>query len=317
MNVLRSAVNKLVGGNGDGDFPAQVPFTDDPCRVCANPCDQGHPQIPEYLQRKIDQSPLANSIKPYARHILVISGTSSRWQERLEDESGSWVEIVHQGASASKSINKRTLVTACDTMPELGSNLRLSSSLATSSEDIPSTTSTPTPASSSSPDTADVLLFPEALSIPNVPKTKAQETAKSLSLIGHPPDDIPSSPLPESEIAWIMVCTHKKRDKRCGVAGPLLVQEFRNAVVELGMEGQVRVFGVSHFGGHKFAGNVIIYHRNPIVTGNWYGRVTSCEVRPILQSTVKEGKIFKQLWRGKMDDPEGVGATVDKVDKTW
>ncbi|KAJ3035272.1 hypothetical protein HK097_004247, partial [Rhizophlyctis rosea] len=110
------------------------------------------------------------------------------------------------------------------------------------------------------------------------------------------------------------------RDKRCGVAGPILVSEFRKAAIELNMADQIVVMGVSHFGGHKFAGNVIVYHRNPKINGNWYGRVSACHVRPILISTVREGKVFKRLWRGRMEDEaltQAPGAAPEKVDKSW
>ncbi|KAJ1344015.1 hypothetical protein BSLG_001155 [Batrachochytrium salamandrivorans] len=87
----------------------------------------------------------------------------------------------------------------------------------------------------------------------------------------------------------IMVCTHKKRDKRCGVAGPMLIKEFGKSVKELGMEPNVGIFGVSHFGGHRFAGGLIVYRSfsNGDVVGDWYGRVKTCHVLPILKQPSK------------------------------
>ena len=58
--------------------------------------------------------------------------------------------------------------------------------------------------------------------------------------------------------AYVFVCAHVKRDKRCGVAGPLLISEFEQSIAENGLDGSVHVYGVSHIGGHKFAGNVIV-----------------------------------------------------------
>ena len=37
------------------------------------------------------------------------------------------------------------------------------------------------------------------------------------------------------------------------------------------------------------------------MVGDWYGRVRTCHARPILETTVKQDKIFKELWRGRMD----------------
>jgi len=60
----------------------------------------------------------------------------------------------------------------------------------------------------------------------------------------------------------------------------------------------------SHTGGHKFAGNIIIYFPNG--AGVWYGRVSSHEVGAVTK-TVTEGRIFPTLLRGGMNmrRPEG------------
>ncbi|KAL5508216.1 hypothetical protein ACEPAH_5835 [Sanghuangporus vaninii] len=52
----------------------------------------------------------------------------------------------------------------------------------------------------------------------------------------------------------------------------------------------------SHIGGHKFAGNVIIYF--PQGSSVWYGRVTPHEVHAIVHHTILGGKVLPQLLRG-------------------
>jgi len=52
----------------------------------------------------------------------------------------------------------------------------------------------------------------------------------------------------------------------------------------------------SHMGGHKFAGNMIIYTASG--AGVWYGRVTSHNVEPIVQETIIGGKVLPELLRG-------------------
>ncbi|MEW5309943.1 MAG: hypothetical protein WDW38_001783 [Sanguina aurantia] len=49
--------------------------------------------------------------------------------------------------------------------------------------------------------------------------------------------------------AIVCVCAHKRRDKRCGLAGPMLIDEFRRVVEARGLTGQVHVVAVSHIGG--------------------------------------------------------------------
>ncbi|PFH63376.1 hypothetical protein XA68_12340 [Ophiocordyceps unilateralis] len=90
--------------------------------------------------------------------------------------------------------------------------------------------------------------------------------------------------LQDVEDVVVLICGHDRVDWRCGVMGPLLVREFNNQLVKAGLDvrddrvfvpksgswkdyrskrGDVvqaaRVGLVSHVGGHKFAGNVIIY----------------------------------------------------------
>ena len=53
--------------------------------------------------------------------------------------------------------------------------------------------------------------------------------------------------------------------------------------------------------GHKFAGNVICYiHKGQ--TGIWYGRVKSCHCRSIVEETILNGKVIKDLYRGCMSN---------------
>ncbi|KAF2168157.1 hypothetical protein M409DRAFT_65660 [Zasmidium cellare ATCC 36951] len=126
----------------------------------------------------------------------------------------------------------------------------------------------------------------------------------------------------------ILICGHGGRDDRCGKLGPLLREEFQEKlqrqniplshspppleaeVVDTAVEGYVptaRVGLISHIGGHKWAGNVIVYippsfERNSLAgKGIWYGRVGPEHVEGIVQKTVLEGKVIKELFRGGID----------------
>jgi hypothetical protein len=100
----------------------------------------------------------------------------------------------------------------------------------------------------------------------------------------------------------VFICTHKKRDKRCGIAGPLLLTEFNTQIAAQNLGDKVSVHGVSHIGGHKFAGNVIIYNEVEATrVADWYGRMKTCHVEAIVRETVGKGLVFRELWRGRMD----------------
>lgn len=128
----------------------------------------------------------------------------------------------------------------------------------------------------------------------------------------------------------VLICGHGGRDQRCGVYGPLLRGEFEKRLAEQGegievLEGAApvekhaaeekkawgaRVGLISHIGGHKFAGNVIVYIPPGFKTygsdvphplaghGIWYGRVEPKHVEGIVQETIKKGNVIKELFRG-------------------
>lgn len=134
----------------------------------------------------------------------------------------------------------------------------------------------------------------------------------------------------------VLICGHGGRDARCGIFGPVLSTEFekvlekqditveRNAIEvrgpgeskRLSLEGvpiersiSARVGLISHIGGHKFAGNVILYlppglrtahsKAHPLAgCGIWYGRVEPKHVEGIVKETIINGKVIEEFFRG-------------------
>jgi len=85
--------------------------------------------------------------------------------------------------------------------------------------------------------------------------------------------------------------------------------------VDTEVEGYVptaRVGLISHIGGHKWAGNVIVYippsfSSNPLAgKGIWYGRVGPEHVEGIVGKTILDGKVIKELFRGGIDQDRGI-----------
>lgn len=71
--------------------------------------------------------------------------------------------------------------------------------------------------------------------------------------------------------AYVFVCAHTKRDMRCGVCGPILIEKFKEEIQSRELTEQISVYACSHIGGHKYAGNVIIFGTSSEgkVTGDW------------------------------------------------
>ncbi|KAF4976066.1 hypothetical protein FZEAL_7244 [Fusarium zealandicum] len=133
----------------------------------------------------------------------------------------------------------------------------------------------------------------------------------------------------------VLICGHGGRDARCGIMAPVLKTEFEDKLtregfnvlqgaVEVGVKGVERIQGeagqdkttarvgmISHIGGHKFAGNVIVYlppdskmgdEPHPLAGhGIWYGRVEPRNVEGIVRETVMRGNVVADIFRGGID----------------
>jgi len=109
----------------------------------------------------------------------------------------------------------------------------------------------------------------------------------------------------------IFVCAHNKRDRRCGVCGPALIEKLEVEIGARNSKDQIFVSACSHIGGHKYAGNLIIFSADSEgkIAGHWYGYVTPEDVPELLDQHVAKGVIIDRLWRGQM------GLYVEKAEK--
>jgi hypothetical protein len=108
--------------------------------------------------------------------------------------------------------------------------------------------------------------------------------------------------------AHVFVCAHARRDKRCGVCGPALVDALRAEAASSASASAsappppVAVYPCSHVGGHAYAGNVLVFDRAAgVPRGNWFGYVTPADVPALLKEYVGAGAPPPaRLWRGAM-----------------
>ncbi|KAI8876518.1 hypothetical protein K501DRAFT_187112 [Backusella circina FSU 941] len=275
---------KKKGGPPEVDIdqvpPQNLLVEDADCTACANPCDD-HSKYPSYLD--IDrESPLLGSLKSYGRQILIGTGKSD-WPNKIEEEEGTLV------ANLKKILCPMEWVTAVNNTSLISRH-------------------------STKPGAVDVIVVPDNILIGNVGPDDAQLLY----------DVFVSAPLPTGETdsvgyfqsmdlqdltveanpyeSMILICSHKRRDKRCGVTAPILGREFDHVLRELDIsdgEGGTIVLMVSHIGGHRYAGNVVCYINNGS-TGIWYGRVDPCHCKAIVEETIMQGKVIKSIYRGAM-----------------
>jgi hypothetical protein len=61
---------------------AGVPYTLDPCRSCANPCDLGHEEWPRRFDIDLS-SDMLGSVKPYGRQVSLYNHTNEHSKTRV------------------------------------------------------------------------------------------------------------------------------------------------------------------------------------------------------------------------------------------
>ena len=204
--------------------------------------------------------PLAGSVKPYHRHAFACTGARS-WPARLEDAEGllgAMAREVHDLRGAEGPIPK---LTATD--------------------------------ETSSAEGLDLLVFPEAVRYRGIDRDRWRIVLEE-HLLGGARAGVESEPLPGRHV---FVCVHAARDDRCGRCGPPLIEALEAAIEREGLAG-VQVRATSHVGGHKYAGNVIVYPE-----GVWYGYVRPEDAGRLVREHLREGRLLADLHRGGMLAP--------------
>lgn len=155
------------------------------------------------------------------------------------------------------------------------------------------------------------------------PRLASTELIQFIRTYLHPPPPSAGTLYAVSELPYkpqkvyethVLICSHNSRDARCGVIGPILHKLFTSYLEyrgllhpenpDISLRGKVRVGNISHIGGHKFAGNVIIYMppENNWSSGGkgiWYGRVEGqADVERIVNETILQGRVIDELFRG-------------------
>jgi len=149
--------------------------------------------------------------------------------------------------------------------------------------------------------TFTVLVLPDMIKYTGVTESNIQQLADSIANKAFPTDaTLVKEPL---DGAQIFICCHTNKDTRCGVCGPRIYKEFAEQIPQTRFKDQpVSIRRVTHIGGHKFAGNVIIYQYsagNQKVFGDWYGYVDLKDVSRLINEHMIGGRIVKDLWRGR------------------
>ncbi|KAI3813130.1 hypothetical protein L1987_17846 [Smallanthus sonchifolius] len=215
---------------------------------------------------------LSGTAIAYDRHVILCYKTHELWPSRVESSDSHPLPKLLAGALKARKndIPVKTLLTICEGREDAGLS------------------------------DGDVLLFPEMV------KYRGLKEPDIISFV----DEVIVNRKPWSigvqetmTGSHIFVCAHSSRDKRCGFCGPILISKFKEEAELRGLD-NVSVTACSHVGGHKYAGNLIIYSvRDKKVCGHWYGYVTPSDVPELLDNHIGKGEIIDRIWRGQMGTP--------------
>ncbi|PYI19658.1 hypothetical protein BO99DRAFT_384057 [Aspergillus violaceofuscus CBS 115571] len=293
--MLRSLLAR--GGlirNDDYIFPSVEPTQDGP--DCKQDCADCTVQFPSKV--KVETSrPLYGHIKEFHTHVLVATGKSD-WTEHVENEKGSLMEAFDASANQSKH-------GVCSRMMISASNLQ-------SHHEEPEGENNGT----------TILLLPSFTFLDSVHTADVREVVDryidaplaNKGLVAHDPASR-LSPRPCQYDYVVLLCSHRRRDARCGITAPLIKKELERHLRPRGLyrdanderPGGVGIFFVSHVGGHKFSANVLVY-RKAQEQMIWLARMRPEHCEGIVTYTLLQGKVVhpESQLRGGFDRCRGV-----------
>uniref|UniRef100_A0A1J3HZ76 Altered inheritance of mitochondria protein 32 n=1 Tax=Noccaea caerulescens TaxID=107243 RepID=A0A1J3HZ76_NOCCA len=212
---------------------------------------------------------LAGSVGPYGRHVFLCYKSHETWIPRVEAEG--LPQRFAKAFNDHRADLAKTRLTVCGGGESDG----------------------------------DVLIFPEMIRYKAIKDTDVDAFVEDVLINGKP---WTSGIQEELSGSFVFVCAHGSRDKRCGVCGPALMDKFEKEIGSRGLADKIFVLPCSHIGGHKYAGNLIVFSPDSAgnISGHWYGYVTPDDVPAMLDQHIAKGEIIQNLSRGQMKlRPEG------------
>lgn len=260
---------------------------------CSMECDGCFSKFPKSVGNLDESSVLWNLTKPYGIHLVVPTGKTD-WPHDACSEAGKIPNAVARwGEKHSGGTWGNIKVTVSS----------LSPSKYASDDDHHNLLK------------GDVLILPyfiwvkditvqnvgEVLDIvvPEVVSASENDTSPPASVEGFPDVEVSV----DENQSFVFLCSHKTRDKRCGITAPIMKKEMDLHLRDLGLirdagdhrPGGIKVSFINHVGGHKFAANVIIYLKK---SGKniWFARCTPNNAVPIIDECILNGG---KIWPDK------------------
>ncbi|XP_020227034.1 uncharacterized protein LOC109808441 [Cajanus cajan] len=217
---------------------------------------------------------LAGTVDAYERHLFLCYKSHHAWPPRVEASDADPLPKRFAGVwkARKNDVAVKTKITVCEAREEAGFS------------------------------DGDVLIFPDMIKYRGLEESTVEGFFDDVIVSGKEWSGGEQGLLRGSHI---FVCAHGSRDVRCGVCGPVLMEKLNEEIQLRGLKDEISVVACSHVGGHKYAGNVIIFCPGPDgkIIGQWYGYVTPDDVPALLDRQIAKGEVIQKLWRGQMGQP--------------
>ncbi|ORY74859.1 Sucraseferredoxin-like protein [Protomyces lactucae-debilis] len=227
---------------------------------------------------------MRGSVKPLSVHICIATERHD-WPHTIEDEEGSLAQAIGKAGLAMLS--------------ELQKIDRV----------VLSNVSLPLPNRTNAYTGYEVyILYNAWCKLENVQKEDAEHVLLQYAL-SKPVKPASYTATPMGFRAVVLVCSHMRRDARCGKTAPILLEALEEGLRERDMfydkdegseDGKVLVTTVSHIGGHRYAGNVLVYRKTDTGTVEtlWLGRIMPNDIPWVIEYTVLQGRVKRSAVRG-------------------
>ncbi|KAG8470425.1 hypothetical protein KFE25_008846 [Diacronema lutheri] len=221
---------------------------------------------------------LPGTCTPHDKHVFVlVAEAPSAWPAKWEESSGLPSALSNALKARKAEIRLKVKLTAATALADAGDARE-----------------------------GDILVFPEGIRVRNCSVANVDAVIDLLACVRtlgagltvEPAGARSAAQASGGRDAAVFVCAHTARDKRCGVIGPVLAEVFEDEL-RAGGRSDVRVRLCSHVGGHKYAGNAIVYAASE---GHWYGYVDPAAAAEIVREHIVRGTplIRAKLWRGQV-----------------
>lgn len=288
MNYIKILKSKVLGDDPAEKIRSVLPVSESQFSCDPSECHTSFKESCFTLKGADASAPLYESAKPVDLHILVSTGKTD-WEHDAFEEKGTILNLVNRESGK--------LAETC--------GINVKSNVTNDALDF------------SDPDSLSlnklkVLLLPWFVSINGITKDNIEEIFDIIKTIVSDENNKGAEAVVLEEKlknmngvnvskcsngSYVLLCSHRTRDKRCGITAPIMKKEFDSQLRDIDLYRDpgddrpdgVKVLFVNHVGGHKFAANVLIYNKHGEFV--WFARCTPLNVKFMIEETVLGHKV--------------------------